>query len=49
MDVDPPLPHSSLKRCCSAPMISECETEKTVAFEPIAAVPTNTNGLTGIK
>ncbi|KAK4020437.1 PPP2R1A-PPP2R2A-interacting phosphatase regulator 1 [Daphnia magna] len=27
MDVDPPIPHPVLKRCCSAPMISECETE----------------------
>lgn len=27
MDVDPPLPHPVLKRCSSAPMISECEQE----------------------
>jgi len=34
MDVDPPLPLPSLKRCCSAPMIAECESEKTEASQP---------------
>jgi len=41
MDVDPPLPHTSLKRCCSAPMIAECDSDKIAASQPDAAASTD--------
>jgi hypothetical protein len=44
MDVDPPsLPHPVLKRCSSAPMINDCETEAgAVATSPATASSAST-------
>jgi hypothetical protein len=44
MDVDPPsLPHPVLKRCSSAPMIADCETEAgVVATSPATASSAST-------
>lgn len=46
MDVDPPLPLPSLKRCCSAPMIAECESEKTEASQTNATISTHSTSIT---